>query len=73
MIPIKLELTNFLSYKITQTLDFNGIHVACLVGDNGSGKSSLLEAMVWALWGRARDGKRSDDELVHHGETEMRV
>ena len=73
MIPIKLELTNFLSYKITQTLDFNGIHVACLVGDNGSGKSSLLEAMVWALWGRARDGKRSDDELIHHGETEMRV
>ncbi len=73
MIPIKLELTNFLPYKDTQTLDFNGIHVACLVGDNGSGKSSLLEAMVWALWGKARDGKRSDDELIHHGETEMRV
>ena len=73
MIPIKLELTNFLAYKKTQTLDFSGIHVACLVGDNGSGKSSLLEAMVWALWGKARDGKRSDDELIHHGETEMRV
>ena len=73
MIPIKLELTNFLPYKNTQTLDFSGIHVACLVGDNGSGKSSLLEAMVWALWGKARDGKRSDDELIHHGETEMRV
>ena len=73
MIPIKLELTNFLPYKDTQTLDFDGIHVACLVGDNGSGKSSLLEAMVWALWGKARDGKRSDDELIHHGETEMRV
>ncbi|SVD05964.1 uncharacterized protein METZ01_LOCUS358818, partial [marine metagenome] len=27
----------------------------------------------WALWGKARDGKRSDDELIHHGETEMRV
>ena len=73
MIPIKLELTNFLPYKNTQILDFSGIHVACLVGDNGSGKSSLLEAMVWALWGKARDGKRSDDELIHHGETEMRV
>ena len=73
MIPIKLELTNFLAYKKTQTLDFSGIHVACLVGDNGSGKSSLLEAMVWALWGKARDGKRSDDELIHHGETEMVV
>jgi len=73
MIPIKLELTNFLAYKKTQTLDFSGIHVACLVGDNGSGKSSLIEAMVWALWGKARDGKRSDDELIHHGETEMRV
>ena len=73
MIPNKIELTNFLPYKKTQILDFTGIHVACLVGDNGSGKSSLLEGMVWALWGNARDGKRSDDELIHYGETEMKV
>jgi len=73
MIPITLELTNFLPYKNPALLDFRGIHVACLAGDNGAGKSALLEAIVWALWGRARDGKRSDDELIHLGESEMRV
>lgn len=73
MVPILLELRNFLPYKRPDPLDFSGIHVACLVGRNGAGKSSLLEAMVWALWGRARDGKRSDDELIHFGEKEMRV
>mgnify|MGYP001360475575 CR=1 FL=1 len=73
MIPVTLELLNFLPYKNPGPLDFSGIHVACLAGENGAGKSALLEAMVWALWGRARDGKRSDDELVHFGESEMRV
>ncbi|HJL69303.1 MAG TPA: SMC family ATPase, partial [Anaerolineales bacterium] len=73
MIPVTLEITNFLPYKNPAPLDFSGIHVACLAGENGAGKSALLEAMVWALWGRARDGKRSDDELIHFGESEMRV
>ena len=73
MIPIKLEITNFLPYRNPDPLDFRGIHVACLSGDNGAGKSALLEAMVWALWGKARDGKRRDDELIHFGEREMRV
>ena len=73
MIPMRLEITNFLPYRNPDPLDFSGIHVACLAGDNGAGKSALLEAMVWALWGRARDGKRSDDELIHFGEREMRV
>jgi hypothetical protein len=29
MIPLKLELTNFLSYRDTAVLNFNGIHLAC--------------------------------------------
>ena len=28
-----------------------------IFGVNGSGKSSLLEAILWTLWGRARSGK----------------
>ena len=53
------------------TLDFTGIHVACLAGDNGAGKSALLDAITWALWGKAR--ARRDDELIHLGEDEMAV
>jgi exonuclease SbcC len=58
-------------YRDEQALDFSGIHLACLAGDNGHGKSALLDAMTWALWGRAR--ARRDDELIALGETEMWV
>jgi exonuclease SbcC len=71
MIPIRLELENFLCYQNPDALDFSGIHIACLTGDNGAGKSSLLDAITWALWGRAR--ARRDDELMHLGKDEMWV
>lgn len=71
MVPVRLLLRNFLSYRETTELDFTGIHVACLSGDNGHGKSALLDAITWALWGKARVS--SDDDLVHLGQMEMEV
>ncbi len=71
MIPLSLRLRNFMCYRDEQALDFGGIHLACLAGDNGHGKSALLDAITWALWGRAR--ARRDDELIALGETEMWV
>ncbi len=71
MIPLRLELTNFLAYRQPAPLDFTGIHVAVLCGENGAGKSSLLDAMTWAIWGRSR--AKTDTELVHQGQTDMRV
>src|SRR5512135_2609356 len=70
MIPLYLKLTNFMPYRSAE-LNFSGIHIGCLTGDNGAGKSSILDAITWALWGRSRS--KRDDELVHQGETEMQV
>jgi len=70
MIPQHLSLTNFMCYR-QATVDFTGLHVACLSGDNGAGKSTLLDAITWALWGRAR--ARRDDDLVRLGQEEMAV
>ena len=56
----------------TEVLDLTGVHLACLSGENGAGKSALLEAITWALWGRAR-GLVIDDELISKGATEMEV
>jgi exonuclease SbcC len=53
------------------SLDFQGIHLAVLTGENGAGKSSLLDAITWVLWGKAR--AKRDDELIHLGQTEMEV
>lgn len=72
MIPLKLSLRNFMCYKENVTpLDFSGIHLACLSGENGHGKSALLDAITWALWGRSR--AKTDDELIHTGAEEMEV
>ncbi|MEW6028984.1 MAG: AAA family ATPase [Chloroflexota bacterium] len=59
MIPLKLRVSGFLSYREPSELDFNGFDLACISGQNGAGKSSLLDAMTWALFGEAR-GKDKD-------------
>jgi len=72
MIPVKLSMRNFMCYRDNvPPLHFDGIHTACISGDNGNGKSALIDAITWALWGRTR--ARSDDDLVHSGQTEMEV
>jgi exonuclease SbcC len=72
MIPVKLSMRNFMCYRDSvPPLNFDGIHTACICGNNGNGKSSLIDAMTWALWGKTR--AKSDDELVHLGQTEMQV
>ena len=72
MIPVKIKVKNFLSYRDNvPVLDLEGVHVACLCGDNGHGKSALLDAVTWALWGSART--RLQEELIYQGESEMSV
>jgi len=72
MIPVKLKVRNFMCYRDNvPALHFDGVHTACISGDNGNGKSALIDAMTWALWGKAR--ARSDDDLVHAGDVEMEV
>ncbi|MEA5512759.1 SMC family ATPase [Nodularia sp. UHCC 0506] len=70
MIPVQLILKNFLSYR-DATLDFRGLHTACICGSNGAGKSSLLEAITWAIWGQSRAGV--EDDVIHSGAKEVRV
>jgi DNA repair protein SbcC/Rad50 len=71
MIPIRLELRNFLPYRSPDPIRFEGIHLACLTGPNGAGKSSMLDAITWALWGRAR--AKRDEDLILLGQEDMYV
>jgi len=59
MIPIHLRISGFLSYRDPVDLDFDSFELACISGQNGAGKSSLLDAITWVLFGEAR-GKSTD-------------
>lgn len=54
MIPITLSLSGFLSYRDPVEIDFTSFNLACIAGHNGAGKSSILDAVTWALFGQAR-------------------
>ena len=71
MLPIRLEVCNFLAYLNPAPINFEGLHLACLSGPNGAGKSALLDAITWALWKRARANQ--DDKLLRIGQEEMFV
>jgi DNA repair protein SbcC/Rad50 len=72
MIPLSLRLHNFMSYgEDTPPLDFSCFTTACLTGDNGHGKSTLLDAITWALWGETR--AKSLDDVVRLGQDEAEV
>lgn len=70
MIPVKLTLDGFLSYREEARIDFSQLDVACISGANGAGKSSLFDAITWVLFGRAR---RNDDALINNSADACRV
>jgi len=77
LIPVKLALKNFLSYgEDVPPLDFTQFHIACLSGNNGQGKSALLDAITWAVWGEGRKAsqeKKADNSLLRIGQKDMQV
>jgi exonuclease SbcC len=77
LIPVKLALKNFLSYgENVPPLDFTQFHIACLSGNNGQGKSALLDALTWVVWGEGRKSsqeKKADNSLLRIGQKDMQV
>jgi len=77
MIPLKLQLKNFLSYgSELSTIDFSLYKMICFSGKNGHGKSALLDAITWAVWGQARKtlgSSKADQGLLRLGQTNMLV
>jgi exonuclease SbcC len=71
MILKKLRLRNFLSYgEQEQELNFDLFQFAVLTGENGAGKSSLIEAIPFCIWGQGRETNR---ELLRKGAQEARL
>ncbi len=70
MIFERLELENFLSHRHT-VLDFSE-QFNLFVGENGSGKSAILEGVAFALFG-LNLRTRSQRDLIRYGADSLRV
>ncbi|HSF17050.1 MAG TPA: SMC family ATPase [Vicinamibacteria bacterium] len=75
MRPTRLELEGFTAYREYTVLDFEGAELFVLTGPTGSGKSSLIDAMTFALYGSV--ARYGNPNLVHpvisQGKLEARV
>lgn len=66
MRPLELRLRNFRSYFSTeQTFDFRGRRLVGIVGPIGSGKSSILDAISFALYGKTPTIGHRTKALIH--------
>ena len=73
MIPHRIKLSGFLSYKGEQDIRFDGAAVWMLAGTNGSGKSSIFDAVTYALFGHHRGGSQNAGELINKDSTGLGV
>lgn len=56
-----LRLHNFLSYRGVTEIDLRNVSICAIIGQNGAGKSSILDAITYALFGQTR--ATSEEEL----------
>lgn len=74
MRPRLLELSGFTAFREPVTVDFRGADLFALTGPTGSGKSSLIDAIVFSLYGSVpRIGQRDVAPIVSLGKLEARV
>jgi exonuclease SbcC len=51
MRPVLLEMDGFASYRQKTTMDFDGVDYFALIGPTGAGKSTIIDAVTFALYG----------------------
>ncbi|MBU9711504.1 AAA family ATPase [Evansella tamaricis] len=76
MKPITLSVKGLHSFREKQTVDFEALcegGVFGIFGPTGSGKSSLLDAMTLALYGKVERAANNTQGILNHGEETLAV
>lgn len=69
MRPLSLEFTAFGSYPGRHTIDFESLNakgIFLVTGPTGTGKSTIFDAMVFALYGTLPGGRPESQVRSHH-------
>jgi exonuclease SbcC len=74
MRPLRLRIENFTCFRDPVELNFEGLNLFAITGPTGAGKSSLLDAIIFALYGRVpRIGGKGLSELIALGRDRLGV
>lgn len=75
MRPVRLELEGFSTFRDRVELDFDGIDLVAFTGATGAGKSTLIDAMTFALYGSVAryDNANRVAPVIHQLSAEARV
>ena len=72
MRPLEVTIEGLRSFRTAVTLDLRGRDQIAIVGDTGAGKSSIIEAITYALYGQATFTGQNR-ELMNDSATTLRV
>src|SRR5438477_3625798 len=64
MIPLQVRMAGWMRYRDEQTADFSEGNLIAICGENGAGKSSIFDAITFALFGRHRLGQQRTEDLI---------
>ncbi len=73
MRPLLLKLRGFTAFRDEAELDFSQLDLFAICGPTGSGKSSLLDAITYALYGLVERVGRQVSQLVSQGQNRLYV
>ena len=73
MRPIKLEVQGLTSFREKAEIDFSDLDLFAITGHTGAGKSSLVDAITYALFGEVPRVGDSIKQLISQGEDRVRV
>lgn len=75
MKPLYLEIEGFLSYKEKTDIDFSELSLFAITGPTGAGKSSIIDAITFALYGKSPrfEKERSNDQYISKGKDYFKV
>ena len=73
MRPLELRLKGFRSYREETAFDWRGRHLVGVVGPIGAGKSSILDAIAFALYGKTPTFEANTKSLINQTASECHV